>query len=199
MFSIHLRDMEISITLTCLCRFSQMPDFSATLLLSFSFRAKPAVFWKHLEIVTAACLAAPGSPASLPIHALCCGTPPQPFQAILQVSKTARKPLQVHDTHMGWVFSTSQEQAAFDGSMQACSMGVSRGFRFRGILCHNMGCFLECVFETVCLPATCDCCWPNRVQDRQGSPANTNTLKKVISAHPQRLTFSTEHMALLHH
>ena len=126
MFSLHLRDVEISVTLTCLCMFSQTPDFSATLSLSFFFIAKPAVFWiEILETATAACLAAPGSPTALPIHALCCRMTPHPFKAIPQVSKPARKPFQVHDTHRGWVFSTRQEQAAFDGKVQACSTGVS--------------------------------------------------------------------------
>jgi len=58
------------------------------------------------------------------------------------------------------------------------------GFVFGGILCHNMGCFLEHVFGAICPPAKCDCCCPNRVQDRQGPPASA--LRKVISAHPQR-------------
>lgn len=84
--------------------------------------------------------------------------------------------------------------------MAGCKLaarGCPCGFRFGGILCHDMGCFSERVFESICLPATCDHCCPNRVQDRQGSPANT--LKNVVSAHPQRLTFGTEHMAPLHH
>lgn len=59
--------------------------------------------------------------------------------------------------------------------MAVCKLaaqGFPRGFHFGGFLCHNMGCFLEHVFETICLPATCDRCCPKRVQDRQGSPAN---------------------------
>lgn len=188
MFPIPFRDMEISVTLTRPCTCVGSARYLASLQLSFSlFPSEQNLLSSENipEMANAACLAAPGSPASLPMHTLCSQDDSSPSPGSFAGQQNRQNTPPGPWSPMGWVFSTSQDWAASDGRVQAC-------------ISKNTRCFLKRVFETICLPATCDCCCPNRVQDRQGSPANTDTLKKVLSAHPRRLTFSTEHVALLH-
>lgn len=100
MFPIPLRDMEISVTLTRPCTCVGSARYLTSLQLSFSlFPSEQNLLSSENipEMVNAACLAAPGSPASLPMYTCARRTTPHPLQALLQVSKTARTPLQVHD------------------------------------------------------------------------------------------------------
>ena len=161
-----------------LCRFRQTPDFSATLSLLF-LQSKTCCLLKTSQRRRL-------QPAWL-LQAV-----PHPFpsthcaaEGLLTLSRlfcrSAKQP-EPPSRSMILTWDGCSVQAKTGLLLMAmyklAAQGFPCGFHFGWILCHNVGCFLEQAFETICLAATCDRCCPNRVQDMQGSSeANTTPPK----------------------
>lgn len=120
-----------------------------------------------LETTAAAHPAAPGSPAPLPTHTLRCTRTPHPSRQFCRSVKQPEKPSRFVILTRDGCSAQAKSRLLSMAACKLCGAGVSPWVSFqRDPLSQRVLDISEPVFETICLPATCDSCCSNRVQDR---------------------------------